>query len=91
LYSDDVKRIIAFVYKDDRLLFNEGLTDAVIQIYTKLIKNPSPMVYERVCFLPFYSLKEKGKPFYHKIKPLLELISHTTIVKPVLNINKFSL
>jgi hypothetical protein len=74
-YPVEVKRIIAFTCKVDRLLFDQNLFDEVIKVYTTLVKSPLPSVYEYAALHLFYNIKEKGEPYYEKIKPLLEILS----------------
>ncbi len=74
-YPVEVKRIIAFTCKADRLLFDQNLFDEVIKVYTTLVKSPLPSVYEYAAFHLFYNIKEKKEPYYEKIKPLLEILS----------------
>jgi hypothetical protein len=74
-YPAEVKRIIAFTCKVDRLLFDQNLFDEVIKVYTTLVESPLPSVYEYAAFHLFYNIKEKGEPYYEKVKPLVEILS----------------
>ena len=74
-YPLEVKKIIAFTCKGDRLLFDKNLFDEVIGVYTTLVKSPSPSVYEYAAFHLFYNIQQKGEPYYEGIKPLLEILS----------------
>ena len=74
-YPVEVKRIISFNCKVDRLLFDQKLFDEVIKVYTTLVKSLLPSVYEYAALHLLYSIKKKGEPYYEKIKPLLEILS----------------
>jgi hypothetical protein len=72
-YPAEVKKTVAFVCKG--FLHYEVLFDAVIEVYTTLIKSPLPNVYEYASLHLFYNIKQIGKPYYKKVKPLLEILS----------------
>ena len=73
-YPAEVKKTIAFICKDDILLFDTHLFADVIEIYTTLVGNSLPEVYEKAASHLFYKLQQKGEPHYEKIKPLLEIL-----------------
>ncbi|CAN5515591.1 hypothetical protein BH18THE2_BH18THE2_22240 [soil metagenome] len=74
-YPDDVKKIIAYTCKEDKLLFNKNLFDTVLEVYIKLIEHPSVKVYEYASFHLFYNIKQRGEPYYEKMKPVLDILS----------------
>src|SRR5205823_7385138 len=75
-YNYDVMHTIAFTCKSDDILFDDSLTDRVLGVYEKLIKNKSTKIRDNAEFFLLYSLTQKKKSLLPKIKSLLEIISY---------------